>query len=374
VTVSARPVPFVDLRAQHEPIREGLAEAVQAVLASGRFVLGDQVARFEEEFASYCGVEHCVGVGSGSDALVLALRACGVGPGDEVITPSFTFIAAPFAVAEVGATPVFVDVDADTGLLDAQLAREAITPKTRAIIPVHLYGCCAGLDDLQTLSAEHGVWLIEDAAQAHGARSNARLAGAVGHVGCFSFYPSKNLGAFGDGGAVVTNDDKLAAGLRLLRNYGEARKYHHQLRGSNSRLDELQAALLRVKLPHLDDWNQARRAAADLYAGLLDRELCPPSSREQSDHVFHLYVVRSQRRDALRRYLADHDIETGIHYPVPVHRQPAFADIPHVVRELPVTDRLASEVLSLPMYPTISREQIVYVADHIKAGLTHASV
>jgi dTDP-4-amino-4,6-dideoxygalactose transaminase len=173
---------------------------------------------------------------------------------------------------------------------------------------------------------------------------------------------------------VVTNDDKLAAGRRLRRHYGEARKYHPQLRGSTSRLDELQAALLRVKLPHLDDWNQARRAAADLYAGLLDRELCPPSSREQSDHVFHLYVVRSQRRDALRRYLADHDIETGIHYPVPVHRQPAFADIPHVVRELPVTDRLASEVLSLPMYPTISREQIVYVADHIKAGLTHASV
>ena len=369
MTVGVHGVPFVDLAADHARIRDALDEAVHGVLDSGRFVLGPELADFEQEFAAYCGVEHCVGVGSGTDALVLALRACGIGPGDEVITPSFTFFAGPFAVAAVGAVPVFVDVEEATGTLDIDLASEAITARTHAIMPVHLYGRCADLRRLEALAADRGLWLIEDAAQAHGARSNGRAAGSVGQLGCFSFYPSKNLGACGDGGAVVTNDAKLAARLRLLRNYGQSRRYHHELLAPNSRLDELQAAILRRKLAHLDAWNAARRRAADAYAELLGPVVTPLGPDPTHEHVFHLYVVRATRRNALQQSLTQHGVETGIHYPVPVHRQLAFRDIPHIVHDLRVTDRLAEEVLSLPMFPTISREQIGYVADRVRAGL-----
>jgi dTDP-4-amino-4,6-dideoxygalactose transaminase len=367
-----RAVPFVDLAAEHEPIRDALEEAVRAVFDSNRFVLGRELAAFEQEFAAYCGVEHCVGVGSGTDALVLALRACGVGPGDEVITPSFTFVAGPFAIATVGAVPVFVDVEDAGATLDVDLAKEAISARTRAIMPVHLYGGCADLSRLAALAAERDLWLIEDAAQAHGARSNGRLAGTAGQLGCFSFYPSKNLGACGDAGAVVTNDAKLAARLRMLRDYGQSRKYRHELLALNSRLDELQAAILRKKLSYLDGWNKARRDAAAAYAGLLDPAVSPPAPEAMPEHVFHLYVIRTAKREMLRRFLTAHGVETGIHYPVPVHRQPAFNDLPHVAGDLPVTDRLAAEALSLPMYPGISHEQIVYVADRVRACLSQA--
>jgi dTDP-4-amino-4,6-dideoxygalactose transaminase len=369
MTVAPRAVPFVDLVGDQDGIRATIDAAIRAVVDSGRFVLGDELAAFEEEFASYCAAAHCVGVASGTDALVLALQACGIGPGDEVITPSLTFFAGPLAIASVGAVPVFVDVEETTATLDINLVREAITRRTRAIMPVHLYGRCADLDGLVGLAEEHGLWLIEDAAQAHGARWHGRRAGAVGHVGCFSFYPSKNLGAYGDAGAVVTDDPKLAERVGLLRNYGQSRKYRHELMGSNSRLDELQAAVLRRKLPQLDAWNAARRRAAATYSALLDEALHPPSPNQSDGHVFHLYVVRSSKRDELQRLLTGHGIETGIHYPVPVHRQPAFHSVPHVAGNLPVTERVASEVLSLPMFPTISEEQIRYVAKRLHEGL-----
>lgn len=365
MTLDAQPVPFVDLRTQHEQMAAEIDDAVREVLGSSRFILGRQLSAFEEEFATRCEVEHCIGVGSGTDALVLALRACGLGPGDEVITPSLTFFAAPFAVASVGAVPVFVDVDEATGTLDPDLACEAITPRTRAIMPVHLYGRCADLGALSTLAAERELWLIEDAAQAHGARIGGRPAGSVGQIGCFSFYPTKNLGALGDGGAVVTNDQQLADRARLLRNYGETHKYRHVTMAGNSRLDELQAAVLRKKLPRLEAWNEARIRAAGAYAELLDPALNPPAPRQDREHVFHLYVIRVGERDAVRGRISRHGIETGIHYPVPVHLQPAFSDVPHVTGDLRVTERMAAEVLSLPMFPTISSEQLRCVAGQV---------
>jgi dTDP-3-amino-3,4,6-trideoxy-alpha-D-glucose transaminase len=363
-------VPFRDLAGELDQIRDELDEAVRAVLDSGWFVLGPELEAFEEEFAAYCGAQHCVGVSSGTDALVLALRACGVGPGDEVITPSFTFFAGPYAIVAVGATPVFVDVDEVTATLDADKAREAITPKTRAIVPVHLYGRCAELSGLAALAADHDLWLIEDAAQAHGARANGQRAGTAGQLGCFSFYPSKNLGALGDGGAVVTDQPDLAARLRLLRNYGQSDRYRHELMAPNARLDELQAAVLRRKLPHLDAWNEARRRTAHTYAARLGPTVHTPGTSDEDGQVFHLYVIRTEGRDALRRYLAEHGVQTGIHYPVPAHRQPALAQVPHVEHDLRVTDELARTVLSLPMFPTISDEQVGYVADRVRCGLS----
>ena len=358
----------MDLAALHASIREALDDAIRTVLDSGQFILGVELAAFEEEFASYCGVDHCIGVASGTDALVLALRACGVGPGDEVITPSFTYVAAPFAIVQLGAVPVFVDVRESDGALDVDRVREAITPRTRAVVPAHLYGRCSDLSPLAALAAEHDLWLIEDAAQAHGARWEGRLAGSMGHLGCFSFYPSKNLGALGDGGAVVTGDAALAARLRLLRNYGQAERNRHETLGFNSRLDELQAAVLRRKLPYLDAWNDARRSAARVYAGLLDSTLRPPGLDAGPEHVFHLYVVRAEGRDVLRRDLEDHGVESRVHYPLPVHLQPALRGRPHVTGALPVTEQLAREVLSLPMFPTISERQIHDVADRVRAA------
>jgi dTDP-4-amino-4,6-dideoxygalactose transaminase len=369
VTEVVERVPFMDLAAEHTRIRSELDDAVRTVLDSGWFVLGRELMAFESEFASYCGVGHCVGVGSGTDALVLGLRACGVGPDDEVITPSSTYFAGPFAIAAVGAIPVFVDVNDGTGLVDTDLAGEAITSRTRAILPVHLHGRCADLSALEALANDRGLWLIEDVAHAPGARWHGRPAGSVGRVGCFSFYPSKNLGACGDGGAIVTDDAALAERLRVLRNHGQTQKNRHEALGPNSRLDELQAAILRQKLPHLDAWNEARRRAAETYAALLDPAVSPPVPGAMERHVFHLYVIRLAQRDALQRFLAEHGVGTGIHYPVPVHRQPAFRDVGRVAGDLRVTDRLAHEVLSLPMFPSISHEQIRYVADRVNAGL-----
>lgn len=357
-------VPFVDLPAQQRPLRPAIDAAVARVLDSGRFVLGPELAVFEAEFAAYCGVRHCVGVGSGSDALALALRASDIGPGDEVIVPGFGFVATAFAVVAVGATPVLVDVDEETALLDVERAARAVTARTRAIVPVHLYGRSVELAALEELCRRHGLALIEDAAQAHGATWHGRRVGGVGSAGCFSFYPSKNLGAAGDAGAVVTDADELARRLRLLRDHGQRPKYRHVAFGLNSRLDELQAAILRVELPRLDEWNEARRRAAVLYSELLDARVRLPEV--VPGHVFHAYVVRTRRRNALRKHLARHGVQTQVHYPIPIHRQPPFRG---QALELPAAERLAREVLSLPIFPTITEEQIRYVADCVGAWL-----
>ncbi len=354
-------VPFVDLASQHELIRDEIDEAIRRVLESSRFVLGAELEAFEAEFSAYCGVEHCIGVGSGTDALILALRACGVGPGDEVITPSFTFAAGPLAIASLGAVPVFVDVDEESYTIDPDPAAQAIGPRTRAIVLVHLYGQCADLEALRSLAAENNLWLIEDAAQAHGARLDGTMAGNIGHLACFSFYPSKNLGALGDAGAVVTSDGELAKRLRQLRNYGQLEKYRHESFGLNSRLDELQAAVLRAKLPHLEAWNDSRRQAADLYSARLGSGVKPPQLTPGRTHAFHLYVVRSENRETLASWLAENGVDTQVHYPLPVHRQPAFRDVSHVAHDLGISDRLAAEVLSLPIFPTIADAQIEHV-------------
>jgi dTDP-4-amino-4,6-dideoxygalactose transaminase len=360
-------IPQFDLRRQLERLDGELAEAHARVLHSGQFILGAEVEAFERAWADACGVAHAVGVASGTDALELALRAAGVGAGDEVITVAHTFVATALAITAVGAVPVYVDVGLQDGLIDPELIEAALTARTRAIIPVHLYGRCANLEPVLRIAAEHGLRVIEDAAQAHGARHRDRAAGAWGDLGCFSFYPTKNLGALGDAGAVVTNDAELAASLRRLRNYGEERKYHHVTPGRNSRLDELQAAVLSVKLAHLAEFNQARGAIAARY-----RAAVPAGGPLQflafdpKADAMHQAVVCARDRDGLRRHLAAAGIATQIHYPVPCHCQPALGRWP-ARAPLPVTERLADEVLSLPMYPELDDAQVVSVCAALAA-------
>jgi dTDP-4-amino-4,6-dideoxygalactose transaminase len=355
-------VPFVDLKAQHDLLAHELNEAIQRVMTRSWFILGAELEAFEAEFAAYCGVKHCVGVGSGTEALHLALRACGVRPGDEVITVSHSFIATALAIVWTGATPVFVDIDPESYTIDpAQIAR-AITPRTRAVLPVHLYGQCADMDSILALAAEHNLYVVEDAAQAHGAVYKGKKAGSLGHLGCFSFYPAKNLGACGDAGAVVTSDPELDRKLRMLRNYGQTSKYHHEGMGFNSRLDELQAAILRAKLLHLDVWNKRRRRAAEYYLSVLERRFSPPTTKSDCVANYHLFVIQSDDHDSLRHHLLQNGIETQSHYPVPIHRQTPFRDLPHRSGSLSVTERLAQRVLSLPMFPTISGEQLAHVS------------
>lgn len=363
---SAEPIPFVDLRAQHGALAAELQAAFQRVTERGWFVLGDELEHFEEEFASLCTTRHCVGVGNGFDALWLTLEACGVGPGDEVIVPSHTFFATVAAVSRVGATPVFVDVDAHSARLSPDRLAEAVTPATKAVIPVHLYGGCADMESITDIATEHGLVVIEDAAQAHGADHRGRIAGSMGRAGCFSFYPTKNLGACGDGGAITTDDDQLAERLRVLRNYGQDRKYHHVEAGVNTRLDELQAAVLRVKLPHLSDWNAARRRHASAYGELLAGAPVDCLTRpDESGAVFHVFVIRMPDRDALLAHLSRHGVRVQIHYPVPVHLQPPYGGASYR-QSLPVTEALAKEVLSLPMYPELDESQVELVCDAIR--------
>jgi dTDP-4-amino-4,6-dideoxygalactose transaminase len=355
-------IPRADLLAQHEAIAAEVRAAVERVMASGRYVLGPEVEAFESEFAAYCGAAHCVGTNSGTDALRFAVSACGLDTGDEVVTVALTAPATAFAIELAGAAPRFADVDPERCTLDPGAAAAAIGASTRALLPVHLYGQCADMGLLRRIAEERGLWLIEDAAQAHGAAYGGRRVGTLGHVACFSFYPTKNLGAYGDGGAVVTDDPELARRVRLLRDYGRTAETRHETVAGNSRLDELQAAILRVKLRRLDQWNERRRRHAERYRELmadLPLELPAPEDREQ--HVFHLYVVRTPRRDALRAHLAENGVATGVHFPVPVHRQPAYGgrDTP----ELPVTDACADEVLSLPMYPELGDADLERVAD-----------
>ncbi len=361
-------VPLLDLGAEYREIGDELSAALKRVVASGRFILGAEGEALEKEVAAYLGVAHAVAVANGTDALHLAVRAAGIAPGDEVITPSFTFIATAEAAAYVGARVVFADIDPATYNLDPASVEAVLTPATRAIIAVHLYGQCADLGALKSLCERRNLVLIEDCAQAIGADFDGRRAGAWGALGCFSFYPTKNLGAYGDAGMVTTNDAKLAQTVRMLRHHGSRETYRHEIVGYNSRLDELQAALLRVKLKSLDRWNARRREHAALYR----RELSGgpvglPAEHGRGAHVYHQFTVRSGKRDVLREKLAASGIASAIYYPVPGHRQPAFSAAGSA-RELPASDRAAREVLSLPIYPQLNEAQIRRVCATIRAA------
>jgi dTDP-4-amino-4,6-dideoxygalactose transaminase len=358
-------VPFLDLNSQILPLRNELDAALQRVVDSCGFILGDDVHTFEQEFADFCGAAHCIGVDSGTSALHVILRALGIGPGDEVILPANTFIATAEAVSHAGALPVLVDVREDTQLLDVALIEEAITPRTRALIAVHLFGRTADLEPIREITQRRGIHLIEDAAQAHGARYKGQRVGSFGVAAGFSFYPGKNLGAFGDGGAITTNDPDLERRIRQLRDHGQRQKYDHIMVGFNARLDSLQAAVLRVKLPHLDGWNQARRAHAQRYGQLLQETgyITPAPLAPQEDHVYHLYVVRHRHRQAVMQTLKDHQIGHGLHYPVPIHLTAAYAHLGYSAGRFPVAEKLADEILSLPMFAELTAEQIEQVCD-----------
>jgi dTDP-4-amino-4,6-dideoxygalactose transaminase len=364
-----RPVRFVDLRAQTESLRPALNAAIMGVLDRGDFVLGDEVDQLEREFAAYCGVGHAVGVDSGFSALELALRAAGIGPGDEVITQANTFIATVGAIMAVGARPVLTDCDR-RGAMSPAAVVAAITPRTRAIIPVHLFGRIADMDDILTLAANARLTVIEDACQAHGAVLNQRRAGSFGLAGAFSFYPAKNLGAVGDGGMLVTDSPEIADAVRVLRHYGQRVKYEHLTTPLNRRLDTLHAAVLRVKLRHLDRWNRRRRELADVYRRELEgMSVVLPIPGEAGRHVYHLFVIQVEQRDALRQALADAGIETGIHYPIPLHRQPALRHLAYAPDAFPNTELLAARMLSLPIYPELPLEDVERVAATIRLHL-----
>ena len=364
-------VPFVDLGAQYRSIKPEIDAAIARVLDSAQFVLGPEVEAFEREFAAFCGTAHGVAVNSGTSALHLALLAADIGPGDEVITVPFTFVASVAAIDYTGARPVFVDVDDRSLTMDPSAIEAAITPRTKAIIPVHLYGQTADMDPIREIASRHGLTVIEDAAQAHGATYKGRPAGSLGDLGCFSFYPSKNLGAYGEGGIVVTDRDDYAARIRLLRDWGQDSKYHHAVRGFNARMEGFQGAILRVKLRHLPAWTDARRQHAARYHALLaDAGLRLPGEMPYATHVYHLYTVRSGGRDDLRAALAADGIHSGLHYPIPVHLQSAYADLGYSRGDFPVSEQAADEVLSLPMFPEMTGEQIETVAASVRrAGM-----
>lgn len=366
MTTPGTEVPLVDLARPHARIKAMLEQEFDAILSGMRLFLGPNVQAFQDEFARYLGVSHCVGVADGTTALHLALRACDIGPGDEVITVSHTFYATAEAILLVGATPVFVDVDPVTFTMDVEAAESAVTPRTRAIIPVHLYGRMADMDGVMDLARRHGLRVIEDACQAHGARRNGHAAGTIGDIGCFSFYYSKNLGAYGEAGGVVTNDPKLAERLTVLRDHGSPRRYYHEMVGLNGRLDELQAAVLRLKLPELDAGNRSRRRHARTYSAKLASLPVVTPDLADDDHVFHLYVIRSHGRDALQKHLEKQGVHTGIHYPIPCHLQPACTAYGRGLGSLPVTERIGGEILSLPMFPELTNEEVDRVADAVE--------
>ena len=360
-------VPFVDLRAQYRSIKSEIDEALQRVLDSGQFVLGEEVAAFEREFAAYCEGRHAVAVNSGTSALHLSLVAAGIGPGDEVITVPFTFVATVAAIGYTGARAVLVDVDPVFFTMRPDQIEDAITPRTRAIVPVHLYGQCAEMEPILDLARRHGLLIIEDAAQAHGSRLRGRPAGSMGDVACFSFYPGKNLGAYGEGGLVLARDPAVAERIRMLRDWGQGRHGHHELKGYNYRMEALQGAILRVKLRHLEAWTEARRERAAEYTRLLsDSGVEPPSERSDGRHVFQVYAVRSAHRNGLREHLAGRGICTGIHYPTPVHLQPAYLDLGYRSGGFPCAERLSTEVLSLPLFPELSSQQLQRVVSAVR--------
>lgn len=359
-------IPFLDLRAQYESIKEEIRAAIDRVLDSREFILGSEVEGFEAEFARYCGTRHAIALNSGTSALHLALLAAGVGAGDEVVTVSYTFVATAAAIRYVGARPVFVDIDAGTFTMDPARIEPALTPRTKAIVPVHLYGRCADMDPILEIARRHGLVVIEDAAQAHGADYNGRRAGSLGDLACFSFYPSKNLGACGEGGAVVTNDGRHTETIRILRDQGQREKYHHVLLGYNYRMDGIQGAVLRVKLRHLDRWNERRRSLAGQYTRRLveaDIRLTEDSGHASSSH--HIFPIFTEDRDGLRARLTEAGIGTGVHYPVPIHLQPAYGDLGYRAGDLPESERASRETVSLPMYAEMPDEFVTHVADRI---------
>jgi dTDP-4-amino-4,6-dideoxygalactose transaminase len=359
-------VPFVDLSAHHRTLRNGLEQAFHRMLERCDFALGEDVARFEEEFAAFCDVPYAVGVDSGLSALELGLRAFGIGPGDEVIVPAHTFVATAAAVTFAGAKPVFVDVNPATYNIDVEGIEHAITPATRAIIPVHLYGLPAEMESIMSIADRFSLIVIEDACQAHGAYYGNRRVGSIGHAAAFSFYPTKNLGGCGDGGMLVTRDAQVADQVRAMRNCGQRTKYIHELAPFNHRLDTLQAALLRVKLPHLDSWNAARRRHAALYTAILaESAVVLPIEDTFSTHVYHLYVIRTAHRDALQAYLRSRGVGTAIHYPYPVHRQPFYTSDGTTPAHCLQAESLCDEILSLPMFPEMTSEQVRYVAEQV---------
>ncbi len=364
-------VPFVDLKAQYKSLRPQMDLAIQSVLDRAAFVLGKETQDFEQAFAAYLGVAHAVGVSSGTDALELAIRACGIGSGDEVVTVPNTYIATCEAISFAGATVRFVEVDARTYNIDPGVVEAAITEKTKALLPVHLYGQPADMGPILEIAKRRGLKVIEDCAQAHGATYQGRKVGTFGDVACFSFYPGKNLGAYGDGGAVVTNDGAIAERVRMLRNHGQRQKYVHHIEGGCRRLDNLQAAVLGVKLPHLDAWNTARRRAAKLYDELLAGipGVVTPYVSPEVEPVYHLYVVQVPERDRVQEALKATGVETGIHYPIPLHEQPAYAHMGHMPQDFPISQRLGPRILSLPMFPELSEDQIQHVVSSLHRAL-----
>ncbi len=358
-------IPLVDLKRQYQGIKEEVLAEIGRALEGMQLFLGKNVQAFESEFATYCDAEFAIGVGSGTEALHLALLACGVGPGDEVITVSNTFFATVEAIALVGARPVLVDIDPDTYNIDPSQIEGSISARTRAIIPVHLYGQPANMDSILKLAQAHRLKVIEDACQAHGAEYYGRRTGSLGNAGCFSFYFTKNLGAYGEAGMIVTSDANIARKCRMLRDHGQDAKYHHPFFGLNGRLDEIQASILRVKLPHLDKWNEKRRYLAQTYDACLPPSVVKPKETPGAKHVYHLYVIRTPERDQLRGWLESKGVATGMHYPIPVHLQEAWDSYYGSTIYLPVTERVAGEILSLPIYPELTAEEVTYVCNCI---------
>lgn len=367
-------VPFVDLSGQYQIVKKDVLKKIEEIISTGNFILGNDVKQLEEEFARYSGVKYGIGVANGTDALQLAILACDVKEGDEVITAANTFIATAVAISMSGAKPVLVDIDPDTYNMDLAKLEARITKRTKAIIPVHLCGRPVNMNSLMEIARKHSLKVIEDAAQAHGAKlDNGGRAGSAGDIACFSFYPAKNLGCYGDGGIVITNDESLAERIRLLRNYGQRVKNQHVLKGFNSRLDNLQAAVLCIKLKQLDRWNENRRKNARLYqeffnqAPTLDKDKVKLPNAKQADHIYHLYVILAERRDELAAWLKKRDIATGIHYLLPIHLQECYKDLGYSKGEFPVAEDYCSRTLSLPMYPELSKDQIKWVVDSVKA-------
>lgn len=359
-------VPFMDLTRQHRNMKKDILSAIESILESSQFILGEELSHFEKDFADFCRVKYAVGVDSGISAIELSLRALGIKEGDEVIMPAHTFIATASAISFCGAKPVLVDVDAKTYTIDLGKIEEAVTSKTKAIIPVHLYGQSADMKPIMEIANKHNLVVIEDAAQAHGGTYSHKKTGSLGNAGCFSFYPAKNLGAFGDGGIVITNNKKIVEKIRMLRNYGQKEKYKHIFLAYNCRLDTIQAAILRVKLKYLDEWNEKRRRIARYYnEHLINLPLTLPFEAEYSKHVYHLFVVLTPLRDKLQEYLKKKGISTGLHYPRPIHLQEAYKFLSYKEGDFPITEKISRECLSLPMFPDFKEDELYYTVETI---------
>jgi dTDP-4-amino-4,6-dideoxygalactose transaminase len=363
-------IPLVDLKAQYLNIRQEIDTAIKEVFDNTAFILGEKVEDFEKKFADLCGTKYCVGVNSGTSALRIALLALGVKPGDEIITTPFTFIATTEAISHIGAIPVFVDIDDKTFTIDPKKIEEKITGKTKAIIPVHLFGQCADMDPILEIARKHNIRVIEDAAQAHNASYKGKKAGSMGFASCFSFYPGKNLGAYGEAGAICTNDEEFAKKSILLRQHGEIKRYYHDIIGDNCRMEGIQGAVLGVKIKYIEEWNEKRRSNAKKYNELLEKfNLTCPFEAGYAKHIYHLYTIRIENRDELRDFLGEKGISTGIHYPIPIHLQKAYESLGLKEGSFPVSEKVANEILSLPMFPELTEEQIQYIASSIREFL-----